>query len=91
LLTPALRFAFYANVTYLRYLQPNLDDLVSALNENQVRSFFIFGERDYLYPKQLADALLPKIKLAKKMVLDEDHDMVNQNLPARLSQLMYDN
>lgn len=91
LLTPALRFAFYANVTYLRYLQPNLDDLVNALNENQVRSFFIFGERDYLYPKQLADAILPKLKLAKQMVLDEDHDMVNQNLPARLSQLMYDN
>lgn len=91
LLTPQLRFAFYANVTYLRFLQPKLDSLIQALNENEVRSFFIFGGRDRMYPERLADDLLPRLKFAHKIVLDEDHDMVNQNLPARLSQLMYDN
>lgn len=89
--TPDLRFAFYANVTYLRYLQTKPDALVAALNENKVDCHFIFGQRDKMYPSHLADELIAQSSYVRKTTIDEDHDMVNLNLPAKIYQLLYDN
>lgn len=89
--TPQLRFAFYANVTYLRYLQAKQSDLIETLNDNKVKCHFIFGERDKMYPQHLADVMISKLNFASKTTLDEDHDMVNKNLPAKIYDLMYDN
>ncbi|MFD0939765.1 alpha/beta fold hydrolase [Pedobacter boryungensis] len=89
--TKDLRFAFYANVTYLRYLQVKEIDLITSLNEHNVKCFFLFGQRDKMYPQHLADEMISKLNFAHKTTLDEDHDMVNKNLPDKIYKLMYDN
>ncbi len=89
--THDLRFAFYANVTYLRYLQIKEDDLVASLNENNVKCHFIFGERDPMYPPRVAENMISKLKHVKMTILDEDHDMVNSNLASKMHDLIYDN
>jgi len=88
--TSDLRFAFYANVTYLRHLQVERNALIQSLNKNKVDCFFIFGGRDKMYPNHLADEMIAKLNTAKKITIDEDHDLVNQNLPAKLYELIYD-
>jgi pimeloyl-ACP methyl ester carboxylesterase len=89
--THDLRFAFYANVTYLRYLQIKQADLIASLNENNVKCHFIFGKKDQMYPQKLADDMISKLKYVKKTTIDEDHDMVNLNLPEKMYDLIYDN
>jgi len=88
--TSDLRFAFYANVTYLRHLQVDKNVLIQVLNSNKVDCFFIFGIRDKMYPSHLADELIAKLNTAQKIMIDEDHDLVNHNLPAKLYALIYD-
>lgn len=88
--TVDLRFAFYANVTYLRYLQIEQQVLVNSLNKHQVDCHFIFGERDSMYPNDLADKLIAKLHSASKTTIDEDHDMVTVNLSDKIHQLLYD-
>jgi pimeloyl-ACP methyl ester carboxylesterase len=89
--THDLRYAFYANVTYLRYLQIKQRDLIASLNKNNVKCHFMFGERDRMYPQSLADYMISKLNHVKKTTLDADHDMVNLNLPAKMYNLIYDN
>lgn len=88
--TRDLRYAFYANVTYLRHLQTNPSDLALSLNKNKVSCHFIFGQRDKMYPDHLADQLIAQLDLVKKLTIDTDHDMVNQHLPDKIHQLIYD-
>lgn len=88
--TLELRFAFYANVTYLRYMEPDQNRLAKALNENKVDCYFIFGKRDPMFPSTLADNLIKKLNSVKKLVIDEDHDMVNTNLPDKIYNLIND-
>ncbi|WP_316785525.1 alpha/beta hydrolase [Pedobacter frigiditerrae] len=89
--TAELRYAFYANVTYLRHLETKPSDLIKALNLNQVKCYFVFGERDKMYPQHLADEIIPQLNFGSKIILDEDHDMVNKNLPSKIYSLIYDN
>lgn len=85
-----LRFAFYANVTYLRHMEPNHTHLAKTLNEHQVDCYFIFGKRDPMFPSHLADRLIRSLTSVKKLVIDEDHDMVNANLPEQIYNLIHD-
>jgi pimeloyl-ACP methyl ester carboxylesterase len=89
--TPDLRYAFYANVTYLRHLLIKKDELIAALNAYNVKCHFLFGAKDKMYPEHLADEMIAKLNFASKTTLDEDHDMVNGNLPAKIHNLIYDN
>lgn len=91
LATAELRYAFYANVTYLRHLETKPSDLIAALNGNGVKCYFVFGERDKMYPQHLADDIVPHLNFGSKTTLDEDHDMVNKNLPSKIYNLIYDN
>jgi pimeloyl-ACP methyl ester carboxylesterase len=88
--TPALRYAFYANVTYLRHLQTKPNDLAIALNKNKVDCHFIFGLRDKMFPNNLGDQLIAQLDLVRKTTIDADHDMVNHHLPDKIHQLIYD-
>ncbi|SFG66018.1 alpha/beta fold hydrolase [Pedobacter insulae] len=88
--TPDLRFAFYATVTYLRFLVPVHQQLIERLNEQGIKCFFIFGERDSMFPQHIADDMIAKLNFAQKIVLDEDHDLVNANLGNHLYRLKYD-
>ncbi|MDQ7947774.1 MAG: alpha/beta hydrolase [Pedobacter sp.] len=87
---PSMRYAFYGNVTYSRHLDVRKDVFTKALNLHHVRCHFIFGERDRVYHAKIADQLMANLTHATKTILDEDHDMVNENLPAKIYQLLYD-
>ncbi|MDB5121649.1 MAG: Alpha/beta hydrolase family protein [Sphingobacteriales bacterium] len=86
--TPELRFSFYACLTFLRFWNTNEAHLVDVLNKNSIKSIFIFGKRDPMYPQHIADHLIPKIKDATKLVLDENHEMINHNFATELARLL---
>jgi pimeloyl-ACP methyl ester carboxylesterase len=48
--TAELRFNFYACFTYLRFFETDEPRLLKALNEQNIKSIFIFGKRDKAFP-----------------------------------------
>ncbi len=89
--TPQLRFAFFACASYLRFLKLDTEKFLTALNHHQTKSIFIFGSRDKSYPAKIGQSIIPKIKQAKQLVLDENHDMINKNFAEKLAILLNDN
>lgn len=89
--TPQLRFAFFACVTYLRFLKLDTEKFIAQINRHQIKSIFIFGKLDKSYPAKIGKSVVPKIKLAKQVVLNENHDMINKNFAQQLSNLLNDN
>ncbi len=88
--SPDLRFSFYACASYMRFLTLNKEKFIAKLNHYQIRSVFIFGERDRSYPPAIGQTIIPKINLAKQFVIDENHDMINRNFANVLSGLLHD-
>ena len=82
--TPELRFNFYASFTYLRSFETDEPQLVKALNEQKIKSIFIFGKRDMMFPPGIGKELLAKLKQTEVIVLDENHEMINQNFVSAL-------
>jgi pimeloyl-ACP methyl ester carboxylesterase len=89
--TAELRFSFYACVSYMRFLKLDTRKFIDNLNGHQIRSIFIFGERDKSYPAKIGQSIIPKINLAQKLVINENHDMINANFAHTLSGLLNDN
>ena len=89
--TYELRFAFYASTTYLKQLKLNRSKFVANLNNHQIKSIFIFGTRDRNYPVKIGSKIIPKINNAKQLVLDENHEMINDNFSAQLTKMLNDN
>lgn len=89
--TPELRFAFFACATYLRFLKLNEEKFVYQLNHHHITSVFVFGKRDKSYPAKIGRKVIPGIKLAKQLLLDENHDMINVKFAQQLSNLLNDN
>jgi len=58
------------------------------LTEQNIRSIFIFGKRDKMYPPKIGKAFFAKFKQAEVVILDEDHEMINQNFVTLLSGLL---
>ena len=88
--SPDLRFSFFACASYMRFLTLNAEKFITKLNQHQIRSVFIFGERDKNYPAVIGSAIIPRINLAKQLVIDENHDMINANFANVLSRLLHD-
>jgi pimeloyl-ACP methyl ester carboxylesterase len=88
--SPDLRFSFYACASYMRLLTLNKEKFIAKLNQYQIRSIFIFGERDRSYPPAIGQAIIPRINLAKQFVINENHDMINRNFANVLSGLLHD-
>ena len=88
--SPELRFSFFACASYMRFLTLNAEKFITKLNQHQIRSVFIFGERDKNYPAVIGSAIIPRINLAKQLVIDENHDMINANFANVLSRLLHD-
>ncbi len=86
--TEELRFNFYACFTYLRFLETSEPNLLKALENENIRSIFIFGKNDKMYPPKIGDVFIPKLKNAEVIVLDENHEMINQNFAEKLSALL---
>ncbi len=86
--TPQLRFVMYACFTYLRYLGTDEGKLVKAIEENHLKSFFIFGKRDKMYPPAIGKFFLPKLKQPTVIVLDEAHEMITPKFVSTLTRLL---
>ncbi|MES3017571.1 MAG: alpha/beta hydrolase [Bacteroidota bacterium] len=89
--SPQLRFSFYACASYLRFLRLDADRFIQKLNEYKIKSVFIFGDRDKNYPAAIGQKVIPKINLARQIVINENHDMINRNFANVLSGLLHDN
>lgn len=83
--TPELRFSFYACTSYLRFLKLNPQKFIKQINDHHIESIFIFGKRDKSYPIKIGRTIIPQISNAKQLIIDENHDMINQNFVKHLS------
>ncbi len=83
--TPELRFSFYACTSYLRFLKLNSNKFIKQLNDYHIESIFIFGKRDKSYPVKIGKTIIPQIRNAKQLIIDENHDMINMNFAKHLS------
>jgi pimeloyl-ACP methyl ester carboxylesterase len=86
--TPELRFNFYACFTYLRLLETDENKLIQTLTEQNIRSIFIFGKRDIMYPPKIGNAFFAKLKKAEVVILNQDHEMIGEEFIAALSGLL---
>jgi len=86
--TEDLRFNFYACFTYLRFLETDKKRLRKAIEDNNIRSIFIFGKRDRSFPPRIGDKLIPKLKNAEVVILDEGHELIKQDFVNKLSNLL---
>lgn len=86
--TPELRFNFYACFTYLRLLETDERQLMKALTENNIRSIFIFGRKDIMYPPSIGKAFFTRFKQAEIVILEADHEMIGQSFISALSGLL---
>nr|MBC7613469.1 alpha/beta hydrolase [Pseudopedobacter sp.] len=86
--TQELRFSFYACFIYLRFLVTDENKLLKALKEHAIKSIFIFGKRDLMYPPKIGDSFLGKLNTAKVMVLEENHEIINKNFADALSKVL---
>jgi pimeloyl-ACP methyl ester carboxylesterase len=86
--TAELRFNFYACFAYLRYLETNEPLLIDTLEKYNIRSIFIFGKRDKMYPPKIGRAFLAKLKQPEVVLLDADHEMINKQFVLALKGLL---
>ncbi|MES2453940.1 MAG: alpha/beta hydrolase [Bacteroidota bacterium] len=86
--TPELRFALYACFTYLRLLETDEAKLIRSLTTYNIKSIFIFGKRDRNYLPSIGKAFFSKYKPSEIVILDENHEMINQNFASRLAALL---
>ena len=86
--TPELRFNFYASFTYFRLLETDENKLIEMLTIQNIRSIFIFGKRDVMYPPSIGDKFLKKLPKAEVIVLDKNHEMIDKDFVAALSGLL---
>ncbi|HEY1007079.1 MAG TPA: alpha/beta hydrolase [Sphingobacteriaceae bacterium] len=88
--TYELRFSFYATATFLRDFITDRKRLIRAINTHAVKSIFIFGKRDKMYPPSLGNTVIPHIPSAQKIILNEGHEMINSNFAKALTAALYD-
>jgi len=86
--TPELRFNLYASFIYLRLFETDEAQLIKTLTEYNIRSIFIFGKRDKMYPSSIGKAFFAKFKQAEIVILDEHHELINKNFVSALSGLL---
>ena len=86
--TAELRFNFYACFVYLRFFETDGDKLLKALNEQNIKSIFIFGKRDKSFPPRIGDEFIPSVKNAEVVLLDEGHEMIKKDFVTELTRLL---
>jgi len=86
--TPDLRFSLYACFTYLRFLETDKIKLQKILMTNPIKSIFIFGQKDKMYPPTIGTKFCSLIAKSHTIVLDENHEMINQPFVNELAKLL---
>lgn len=88
--TAELRFSFYACTSYLRFLKLDSQKFIDNLNEYQIKSIFVFGEKDKSYPAKIGESIIPRITFGRQIVINEGHNMINRNFGLTLTELLND-
>jgi pimeloyl-ACP methyl ester carboxylesterase len=86
--TKTLRFNFYASLTYLRKLETDKSRLEEVLKNWKIKSIFIYGKGDKMYSTGTDRKFISRLRNPKIVVLDETHEMINQNFSNTLSELL---
>ncbi len=86
--TAELRFNFYACFTYLRFLETDELRLLAAINEQNIKSIFIFGKRDKSFPPGIGSAFIARLQHPEIIILDEGHQMIKRSFATSLSELL---
>jgi pimeloyl-ACP methyl ester carboxylesterase len=86
--TAELRFNFYACFTYLRFLETNEPALLKALEDQNIKSIFIFGKKDWYFPPGIGKAFIAKLKNANVVILNEGHEMIKKDFVTSLTDLL---
>jgi pimeloyl-ACP methyl ester carboxylesterase len=84
--TAELRFNFYACFTYLRAFESDEPRLIKAINEQNIKTIFIFGKRDKAFPPGIGKGFLAKLNHAEVVILDEGHEMIKKNFVNTLTE-----
>lgn len=77
--TPELRFNMYASFTYLRFFEPDEPKLAKALNDQDIKTLFIFGKRDKAFPPGIGKNFIAQLNNAEVVILDEGHEMIKRD------------
>ena len=78
--TPELRFNMYANFTYLKNFDVDIEEVSKIVNQFRMPTYFIFGKKDHSISPKYADRVKHKFRNAKVKILNADHDLVNDKL-----------
>lgn len=86
--TAELRLSLYACFTYLRFLDTDKNQLLQILKSNRIKALFISGSRDKMYPPSIAQQFCKDLPNAQLIVLNENHEMLNQAFVDELTKRM---
>jgi pimeloyl-ACP methyl ester carboxylesterase len=86
--TAELRFNFYSCFVYLRFLKTDRPRLLKAIEEQNIKSIFIFGKNDKAFPPNIGKTFIAKLKQAEVVILDEGHEMIKRSFVAALAGLL---
>ncbi|WP_421943023.1 alpha/beta fold hydrolase [Pedobacter sp.] len=86
--TADLRLSLYACFTYLRLLDTDKNKLHQILKEEPIKAFFISGNRDKMYPPAIAELFCKNLPNAHTIVLNENHEMLNQPFVDELTKVL---
>lgn len=88
LATPELRFNFYATLTYLRHLDTDMLKLKQALQQQHMKSIFVFGALDKMYPSRIGNKIIPEISQAHTIIFEDNHEMINHKFVYSIENLL---
>lgn len=83
--TPDLRLAFYSCFIYMRHLETNEQKLISAIEEHNIKNYFVFGTRDRAYAPSGGKKFFSKFSPTEIILLNEGHEMINHDFAERLA------
>lgn len=74
------RLACYNSITYHAKLSFEQNKIAELLNNNEINSFFYFGESDVLFPATIGKKFSKKLNKTSIEVLKGGHELVNEKL-----------
>ena len=86
--TAELRFSFYACFTYLRFLETDQSRLIAAIEQQNIKSIFIFGKKDKAFPPGIGDQLITRLMNVEVVILNAGHEMIKNDFAAALTRLL---
>ncbi len=80
----SLRHMFYATVTYLRNLLPDIPQLIFQINSQSIQTLLVYGAYDHHFPAAIGENFEVKLNKVQKLILPKGHDMVDSELSSQI-------